>query len=77
VRICSIVIFDPHYLGHVLCQIPINTMENSELSIPKPHYLGERLAGVYIHWTGLLNWNNGLNYWTDIISLLHTLWLVN
>jgi len=22
--------------------------------------------GVYIHWTGLLDWNTGLDYWTDI-----------
>jgi len=22
--------------------------------------------GVSIHWTGLLDWNTGLDYWTDI-----------
>jgi len=23
------------------------------------------MMGAYIHWTGLLNWNTGLEYWTD------------
>ena len=23
---------------------------------------------VTIHWTGLLDWNTGLDYWTEIIS---------
>jgi len=22
--------------------------------------------GVSIHWTGLLDWNTGLDYWTDV-----------
>ena len=26
----------------------------------------ERLTGVSIHWTGLLDWNTGLDYWTDL-----------
>ena len=24
------------------------------------------LRGVTNHWTGLLDWNTGLDYWTDI-----------
>ena len=24
--------------------------------------------GVSIHWTGLLDWNTGLDYWTDILN---------
>ena len=27
---------------------------------------------VTIHWTGLLDWNTGLDYWTDIFSFLGT-----
>ena len=26
------------------------------------------LVGVSIHWTGLLDWNTGLDYWTDILN---------
>ena len=25
---------------------------------------------VTIHWTGLLNWNTGLDYWTGVFSFL-------
>ena len=25
-----------------------------------------QLEGVSIHWTGLLDWNTGLDYWTDL-----------
>ena len=25
------------------------------------------LEGVTNHWTGLLDWNTGLDYWTDIL----------
>ena len=40
--------------------------------------------GVSIHWTGLLDWNTGLDYWTGILDwttgltyfwFLHMLWL--
>ena len=24
--------------------------------------------GVSIHWTGLLDWNTGLDYWTEVFS---------
>ena len=24
--------------------------------------------GVSIHWTGLLDWNTGLDYWTDLLN---------
>ena len=24
--------------------------------------------GVSIHWTGLLDWNTGLDYWTELFS---------
>ena len=24
------------------------------------------IEGVYFHWTRLLDWNTGLDYWTDI-----------
>ena len=26
--------------------------------------------GVSIHWTGLLDWNTGLDYWTELFSFL-------
>ena len=26
------------------------------------------LSGVSIHWTGLLDWNTGLDYWTELFS---------
>ena len=26
------------------------------------------IMGVSIHWTGLLDWNTGLDYWTEIFS---------
>ena len=26
------------------------------------------LKGVSIHWTGLLDWNTGLDYWTDLLN---------
>ena len=32
--------------------------------------------GVTNHWTGLLDWNTGLDYWTDIFLVLHILRLV-
>ena len=25
-----------------------------------------KILCVYIHWSGLLDWNSGLDYWTDI-----------
>ena len=25
-------------------------------------------TGVSIHWTGLLDWNTGLDYWTEVFS---------
>ena len=31
---------------------------------------GKETRGVYIHWTGLLDWNTGLDYWTDIFLVL-------
>ena len=34
------------------------------------------LSGVTNHWTGLLDWNTGLDYWTDIFLVLHILRLV-
>ena len=29
-------------------------------------YVSEK--GVSIHWTGLLDWNTGLDYWTELFS---------
>ena len=29
-------------------------------------YIHVVLGGVTIQWTGLLDWNTGLDYWTDI-----------
>ena len=26
------------------------------------------ILGVSIHWTGLLDWNTGLDYWTEVFS---------
>ena len=26
------------------------------------------LLAVTIHWTGLLDWNTGLDYWTELFS---------
>ena len=26
------------------------------------------LQGVSIHWTGLLDWTTGLEYWTDLLN---------
>ena len=31
---------------------------------------GGDAIGVYIHWTGLLDWNTGLDYWTDIFLVI-------
>ena len=28
------------------------------------------LLGVSIHWTGLLEWNTGLDYWNDLCPFL-------
>ena len=28
--------------------------------------------GVSIHWTGLLDWNTGLDYWTELFFILCT-----
>ena len=33
------------------------------------------VKNVTIQWTGLLDWNTGLDYWTDIFLVLHILWL--
>ena len=31
------------------------------------HYTAPQVA-VTIHWTGLLDWNTGLDYWTEVVS---------
>ena len=28
------------------------------------------LHAVTIHWTGLMDWNTGLDYWTELFSFL-------
>ena len=33
-----------------------------------PHNNSPSLLGVSIHWTGLLDWNTGLDYWTEVFS---------
>ena len=30
-------------------------------------YMGE----IFSHWTGILEWNTGMDYWTDIFLVLH------
>ena len=30
--------------------------------------IGYKTRAVTIHWTGLLDWNTGLDYWTEVFS---------
>ena len=33
--------------------------------MPEPHWHKVQMA-VYNHWTGLVDWTSGLDWWTDI-----------
>ena len=33
-----------------------------------PNHQPLPMLGVSIHWTGPLDWNTGLNYWTEVFS---------
>ena len=33
--------------------------------------------GVSIHWTGLLDWTTGLDYWTDLFASKNLFFLVS
>ena len=49
---------------HVRVYIPIHLLQ-AHNTIPQTG----SLTAVTIHWTGLLDWNTGLDYWTELFSL--------
>ena len=42
-------------------------------SLISEHYITAKV--VSIHWTGLLDWNTGLDYWTGLFSPLNSILL--
>jgi len=58
--------------------------------VSRVHNVETEILGIYMvvsnHWSGLLDWNTGMDYWTDIflifkhivvvvVSLINSFWL--
>ena len=54
----SFSVLQTHDISYVYTHIVVNTKDDTIL-------LSHRM-GVSIHWTGLLDWNTGLDYWNDL-----------
>ena len=51
-------------LAHSQKSYLVLKLENRMCGLPKSS------QGVSIHYTGLLDWNTGLDYWTEVFSFL-------
>ena len=48
-----------------------NTLRKSRYTIIIMNNLNNKIfVGVFVHWTGLLDWNTGLDYWTEFLDRL-------
>ena len=62
------------YLAELLQEKEVQTQLKCELEVHIYMYIQPNVVyiilyiilGVSIHWTGLLDWNTGLDYWTGI-----------
>ena len=81
---CSVIVYGSTCVSTVLSTcvgLPTTSSPTNGKLNGKPYTCGYRCGqpyswpinngfawGVSIHWTGLLDWNTGLDYWTEVFS---------